>query len=60
MNTAIVRSGMLLLLGLAFFSCYGQSDEEATKEINDHRKKQQQEMRDPKDSPLSKKDRPKK
>jgi uncharacterized protein (DUF1684 family) len=48
---------MLLLLGLAFFSCFGQSEEEATKEINEHRKKQQQEMRDPKDSPLSRKDR---
>lgn len=57
MSAATLRPGLLLLLGLAFFTSYGQSDEEATKQINDHRKKQQLEMRDPKDSPLSKKDR---
>ena len=57
MSTVIVRRGLSLFLGLAFFTTYGQSGEEATKEINDHRKKQQEEMRDRKDSPLSKKDR---
>jgi uncharacterized protein len=57
MNNVFVRPGILLLLGLAFFNTYGQSDQKATIEINEHRKKQQQEMRDRKGSPLSKKDR---
>ena len=57
MNTVVVRTGIVIILGLAFFTTYGQSDQEATNEINDHRKKQQQEMRDRNESPLSKKDR---
>jgi uncharacterized protein (DUF1684 family) len=57
MNTIILRPLMALLVCLAFFTTYSQPDQEATAEINEHRKKQQQEMRDPKESPLSKKDR---
>jgi uncharacterized protein len=57
MRTVIVRCGLLLFFGVAFSSTYGQSDLDATKEINDHRKKQQDEMRDRKESPLEKKDR---
>ena len=54
MITAFVRPGVLLLLGLSFFSTFGQDGEDPVKIINDHRKKQQEEMRSKKESPLSK------
>jgi len=57
MYKILVRPGVIILLGLSIFTCLGQSDQDAIKSINDHRKKQQEEMRDPKKSPLSKKDR---
>ena len=54
---SIKRSGIIFLLGLSFFHCIGQSDEAAISDINGHRKKQQDEMRDPEKSPLPKKER---
>lgn len=52
-----VGPGVLLLLGLSFFKSIGQSPDDPVKIINDHRKKQQQEMRSKKESPLSKEER---
>jgi uncharacterized protein (DUF1684 family) len=57
MSKIFVRPGVIILLGLSFFKSFGQSDQDAIKLISDHRKKQQEEMRDPNESPLSKKDR---
>jgi uncharacterized protein (DUF1684 family) len=57
MSNFLVRGGLLLSFGVVALSTYGQSDLNASKEINDHRKKQQAEMRDRNESPLSKKDR---
>ena len=57
MSTTFVRPGVIILLCLSFFTSLGQSDQDAINAINGHRKKQQEEMRNPKKSPLSKKDR---
>jgi len=57
MSTTFVRPEVIIFLGFSFFTCLGQSDEDAINAINDHRKKQQEEMRNPKESPLTKKDR---
>jgi uncharacterized protein (DUF1684 family) len=57
MNLTFVRPGVILLLGLSFFGSFGQTGEDPVKVINDHRAKQQKEMRSRKESPLSKEDR---
>ncbi|MBA4058781.1 MAG: hypothetical protein C0490_28950, partial [Marivirga sp.] len=49
------RSGCILLLTFFFFHSFSQDN--AVNEINEHRKKQQDEFRDPEKSPLTKKDR---
>jgi len=57
MSKTLVRPGVIILLGFSFFACFGQGDQDVIKSINEHRKKQNEEMRDPKKSPLLKKDR---
>ena len=51
------RSGAIVLLTLASFYCGAQTDDEARREINAHRQKQEKEFRDPDASPLEKRDR---
>lgn len=53
------KSGVLLLLTFCFFGSYAQDDALARNEIEAHRKKQEAEMRDKKESPLEPKDRKK-
>lgn len=55
LNKVIRRSGVLIALAFSFLFVAAQSD--PVKEITDHRKKQESEMRDRKKSPLEKKDR---
>jgi uncharacterized protein (DUF1684 family) len=54
---SIKTSGITLILGLSFFHSIAQSDPASIGEIEAHRKKQQDEMRDPEKSPLPKKER---
>lgn len=53
------KSGVILLLTFCFLGSYGQDDVLARNEIEAHRKKQEDEMRDKKESPLDPKDRKK-
>lgn len=46
-----------MLLSVSLLQGYAQDDEKAVKEIQDYRKEQQDKLRDPKESPLEKKDR---
>jgi uncharacterized protein len=63
MKTKLLTSTKLIIFTLSAFSfltAHAQSEEErALKEINEHRKKQEAEFRDPVKSPLEKKDRKK-
>ena len=58
-RTILKKSGVILLLTFCFLASYGQDDVLARNEIEAHRKKQEDEMRDKKESPLDPKDRKK-
>lgn len=46
-----------MLLAFSFFSSFSQSDDDAVRDIREHRQKQEKEFRDPDASPLEKRDR---
>jgi len=56
-NLMMPRAGAIALLTLASFYSAAQTDDDARREINEHRQKQEKEFRDPDASPLEKRDR---